>query len=402
MNKNTSIIYRKLLNAYVRHFGQVDEKDVRLFFSPGRINLIGEHIDYNGGNVFPAAIEIGTYGLIVKRNDTLVRAISINFEKFGVSEGDLANITKKGGKFWLDYILGVANEFKKNNYKVDIGFNMIMFGNIPNSSGLSSSASIEVLSAMIFNFLNNLGLDSEEDRVKIAKMAQAAENNFVGVNCGIMDQFAIAMGKEDKAIYLNTATLKYEYVPFDLKDYRIVIISTNKKRALITSKYGERREQCEKVVDTINRIGLFNCNALAELDLNMLERIKPYVVETLFKRARHVVTENIRTIEAKKALIAGDLQKVGKLLNASHISLRDDYEVTGIELDTIFDVAQNFKGCLGARMTGAGFGGCAIAIVHENAINDFARYVGQKYREIIGYDCVFYLSKAYKGAHQIL
>lgn len=395
-------IYKRLVKGYIRNFGMVDESEFRFYFSPGRINLIGEHIDYNGGHVFPAAIEIGTYGLITKRNDSKVRAISLNFEKFGVSEGDLNNIVKQENRFWLDYIMGVAHVMKENGFDVSTGFNLVLFGNIPNSSGLSSSASIEVLTAMIISDLNNLKLEDEKGRIEISKMTQYAENHFVGVNCGIMDQFAIAMGKKDHAIFLDTATLEYEYVPFDLKDYTIVIISTNKKRALIKSKYGERRQQCEDVVKTINELGIVKCETLGELNEEHLDLIRPHLDDIHFRRARHAITENLRTIKAKKALIEGNLLEVGKLLNESHLSLRDDYEVTGLELDTIFDVASTFDGCIGARMTGAGFGGCAIAIVHQDQVDEFATYVGEKYKEIVGYECSFYLSKAGDGAYRVL
>lgn len=402
MNKNMRYVYKKLVKGYYRNFGVVDEKEFHLYFSPGRINIIGEHIDYNGGHVFPAAIEIGTYGLITKRNDSKVRAISLNFEKFGPSEGDLNNIVKQENRFWLDYIMGVAHVMKSNGFDVSTGFNMVMFGNIPNSSGLSSSASIEVLTAMILSDLNNLKLEDEKGRVKISQMTQYAENHFVGVNCGIMDQFAIAMGKKDHAIYLDTATLDYEYVPFNLKDYTIVIISTNKKRALITSKYGERREQCENVVKRINELGIVKCETLGELNIDHLELIKPHLDDVHFRRARHAISENIRTVKAKEALIEGDLIRLGQLLNESHLSLRNDYEVTGLELDTIFDVANTFDGCIGARMTGAGFGGCAIAIVKQDKVDDFADYVKEKYVEAVGYECSFYLSKAGDGAYKVL
>ncbi|MGL5868562.1 galactokinase, partial [Clostridium chrysemydis] len=342
------------------------DENLDKFFSPGRVNLIGEHTDYNGGNVFPCAINFGTYAIASKREDNKVRVFSLNFEEEGVKEFTLDNLKNIKEDNWANYVKAVVYSFKKDGFKIEKGFDLVVYGDIPNGAGLSSSASLELLISEILKVYNNLDIDT----IDMVKLSQKAENEFIGVNCGIMDQFAIGMGKKDKAIFLDTNLLKYEFVPIDLKGIKIVIANTNKRRGLMDSKYNERRSECEEALKDIKEHK--NINSLGELTEENLDEALSYIKRDVCKlRARHAVLENRRTIKAVELLNKSDISGFGKLMNDSHASLRDYYEVTGIELDTLVDLAQKTEGVIGSRMTGAGFGGCTISLVKEEKVDEF-------------------------------
>ena len=375
---------QELLKKFEEVFG--DSKGAGVYFAPGRVNLIGEHTDYNGGHVFPCALTIGTYAVARLRDDDKLCLFSMNFEEDGVGESRLADIeTKKDGD-WRNYPKGIVWAFGKKGYKVDKGLDILYFGNIPNGSGLSSSASIEVLTGFILKELFGFDVTNQD----LALIGQFSENKYNGVNCGIMDQFAIAMGKKDCAIFLDTADLSYEYAPIVLKGAKIVILNTNKKRGLGDSKYNERRSECEAALAALQT--KLSIKSLGELTEEEFEANKELIGDPVkIKRAKHAVYENQRTIKAVKALKDNDLELFGKLMIASHDSLRDDYEVTGIELDTLVAEALKQQGVIGARMTGAGFGGCAVSIVKEEAVPAFIENVGKAYKEKIGYAADFYV-----------
>ena len=375
---------QELLKKFEEVFG--DSKGAGVYFAPGRVNLIGEHTDYNGGHVFPCALTIGTYAVARLRDDDKLCLFSMNFEDDGVGESRLADIeTKKDGD-WRNYPKGIVWAFGKKGYKVDKGLDILYFGNIPNGSGLSSSASIEVLTGFILKELFGFDVTNQD----LALIGQFSENLYNGVNCGIMDQFAIAMGKKDCAIFLDTADLSYEYAPIVLKGAKIVILNTNKKRGLGDSKYNERRSECEAALAALQT--KLSIKSLGELTEEEFEANKELIGDPVkIKRAKHAVYENQRTIKAVKALKDNDLELFGKLMIASHDSLRDDYEVTGIELDTLVAEALKQQGVIGARMTGAGFGGCAVSIVKEEAVPAFIENVGKAYKEKIGYAADFYV-----------
>ncbi len=363
-----------------------DGGDAYGFFAPGRVNLIGEHTDYNGGHVFPCALTIGTYAIARLRDDRMLRFYSENFADEGIYESSLDNIAydKKNG--WTNYCLGVIDIFIKQGYAIDRGVDFYCFGDIPSGAGLSSSASLEVLTGKVLKELFNIDIDM----ISVARIGQSAENDFVGMNCGIMDQFASAMGKKDSAIFLDTSDLSYEYAPIALDGYKIVIANTNKPHKLTDSKYNERRSECEEALDQIRKDAAVN--SLGELDEAGFEGLKKLIKrDVCIKRARHAVFENLRTIEAVMALKAGDLVKFGKLMNESHVSLRDDYEVTGVELDTLALLAWNQEGVLGSRMTGAGFGGCTVSLVKDECLDSFIENVGKEYYDKIGYAAAFYV-----------
>ena len=363
------------------------------FFSPGRINLIGEHTDYNGGHVFPAAISLGTYGAARKRDDHLLRFYSGNFEEKGIIEVPLENLRFEAEHNWTNYPKGVLHFLQEAGHTINQGMDVYVYGNIPNGSGLSSSASLELLTGIIAEKLFDLQLE----RLDLVKIGKLTENKFIGVNSGIMDQFAIGMGADQRAIYLDTNTLEYDLVPLDLKDNVVVIMNTNKRRELADSKYNERRAECEKAVEELNR--KLSIVTLGELDEWSFDEYS-YLIEdeNRLKRARHAVLENQRTLQARAALQEGDLDKFGRLMNASHVSLEHDYEVTGLELDTLVHTAWEQEGVLGARMTGAGFGGCAIALVAKDAVESFKENVGRKYQEVVGYAPSFYIAEVAGGS----
>ena len=383
----------KLYNKFKNLFGYEAESK---FFSPGRVNLIGEHTDYNGGHVFPCAIHRGTYALVKKRDDKKFRMYSENFENLGIIEFLLDNLVNEKKHKWVNYPKGVVKMFIEAGYKIDSGFDVLFYGNIPNGSGLSSSASIEIVTSIILKDLYHLDIDM----VKMVKLSQKAENQFIGVNSGIMDQFAVGMGKKDNAILLDCNTLKYSYAPVILKDEVLVIGNTNKKRGLADSKYNERRAECEEALKDLQKE--LDIQSLGELSVEEFNKSEKLIKNEINrKRAKHAVYENQRTIKAQKELMEGNLKEFGRLMNESHVSLRDDYEVTGIELDTMVEIAWNQEGVIGSRMTGAGFGGCTISIVKKDAVDKFIANVGKEYKERVGLNADFYIVNISDGAKKL-
>ena len=380
----------KIRNRFSEIFGSCH--GVRTYFAPGRVNLIGEHTDYNGGHVFPCALTIGTYGVARKNETGMLRLYSMNFEEKGMMEIPLQNLTHEEKDDWANYPKGVIWAMQEKGMVIDSGMDILFYGNIPNGSGLSSSASIEVLTGFIAKDLFGLSISM----IDIALIGQYAENRFNGVNCGIMDQFAIAMGKKDAAIFLDTADLSYQYAPVKLKDSKIVIMNTCKKRGLGDSKYNERRQECEDALAELQQV--LDIKALGELTEEEFERNVDAIKDPIRqKRARHAVYENQRTIKAVEALGSDQMELFGQLMVESHNSLRDDYEVTGIELDTIVAETLACEGVIGARMTGAGFGGCAVSIVKSDAIEEMIERVGKAYLEKIGYEAEFYVVEVGDG-----
>ena len=385
----------QLMEKFQKLFGEGG--DIRSYFSPGRVNLIGEHTDYNGGHVFPCALTIGTYGVARKRGDRKIRLYSENFSKMGVIETSLDDLVYQDSAGWTNYPKGIVWTFREKGYPIDKGFDMLMYGNIPNGSGLSSSASVELLMGII---LKDLFGYEDLTMINLALMGQYGENNFNGMNCGIMDQFAIAMGKKDHAIFLDTQNLQYEYAPIHMEGCKIVIAASNKKRKLTDSKYNERRAECEEALKDIQSVK--NVQALGELSEEEFEEIKDVIKNPVCrKRAKHAVYENQRTVRAVKALKNNELETFGRLMNESHISLRDDYEVTGKELDTLVEAAWKQEGVIGSRMTGAGFGGCTVSIVKEDKVEDFVKNVGGIYEKAIGYAADFYVVEIGNGTRRI-
>lgn len=384
----------KLIATFKEKFG--DGGDIRSYFAPGRVNLIGEHTDYNGGHVFPCALTIGTYFIARQREDRVLRFYSTNFESLGIIESSLDNLVWSKEADWTNYPMGVMWAFGEKGYKITNGFDILLCGNIPNGSGLSSSASVEVGTGVLLRDMYGFDVSM----IDIALIGQYSENNFNKVNCGIMDQFAIAMGKKDHAIFLDTADLSYEYAPIVLKDAKIVIACSNKKRGLGDSKYNERRAECEEALAELQTV--VDIKSLGELDEAQFERYKSAIKsEVRQRRAKHAVYENQRTIKAVEALKAGDIEEFGKLMIASHDSLRDDYEVTGKELDTLVASALKQDGVIGSRMTGAGFGGCTVSIVKNDNIDAFIENVGKEYKDTIGYAADFYVVEVGDGAGTI-
>ncbi|WP_342429481.1 galactokinase [Neobacillus sp. FSL H8-0543] len=368
----------------------------RTFFAPGRINLIGEHTDYNGGHVFPASISYGTYALGQKRDDQKFRFYSMNFPETGVIEADLSNLTFNESDNWANYPKGMLLYIKEAGHEITQGADILYYGNIPNGAGLSSSASIELVTGVLLDGLFDLNME----RIPMVQLGQKVENQYIGVNSGIMDQFAIGIGKKDHAILLDCETLEYQYAPINMKDHVIMIINTNKQRTLAGSKYNERRAQCEAALKDLQRE--LSITSLGELTTDTFEKNKHLITNEINqKRAKHAVYENARTLEALEKLQRGDLQGFGKLMIESHQSLRDDYEVTGLELDTIVQAAWKQDGVLGARMTGAGFGGCAIALVRNEKVEEFKENINAIYHEVVGYNATFYTAAIGDGAKEI-
>lgn len=383
----------KLMTTFKEIYENLPE---RAFFAPGRINLIGEHTDYNGGHVFPCAITYGTYAVARKREDQLVRLYSINFPDNGIIEFDLTQLDYDKKHNWANYPKGMIRYIKEVGYEILQGFDCIIEGNIPNGAGLSSSASIELLTGVLLDGLFKL----EIPRLDMIKIGKRVENEFIGVNSGIMDQFAIGMGKKDAGILLDCQTLKYEYAPIQLEGYKILIMNTNKRRELADSKYNERRGECEEALAQLQQ--KLPIEALGQLTEKQFDENQSLIAnETVRKRAKHAVYENVRTLNALEALKAGNLEAFGQLMNQSHISLRDDYEVTGVELDSLVETSWKQPGVLGARMTGAGFGGCAIAIVENEQVESFIANVGAAYQDKIGYSADFYVASIGDGAKEI-
>lgn len=384
----------EMIQEFTKVYGSQDNLSV--YFAPGRVNLIGEHTDYNGGHVFPCALTIGTYAAVRKNSDKVLRFYSKNFEELGVITTSLDNIVYEKSDDWANYPKGVIWTLQNRGYSFDSGLDICYYGNIPNQSGLSSSASIEVLTCFILKEMFQLDISM----VDVALICQYAENNFINVNCGIMDQFAIAMGRKNSAIFLDTSNLEYEYAPIILDDAKIVITSSNKKRGLGDSKYNQRRSECEEALKQIQAIK--DVPSLGSLSEEEFENIKSSITDDIWrKRAKHAVYENQRTVKAVTALKEGRLEEFGQLMNASHVSLRDDYEVTGIELDTLVEAAWEQAGVIGSRMTGAGFGGCTVSIVKNEYVDNFIQKVGQIYKDKIGYQADFYVVEIGDGPHQL-
>lgn len=366
------------------------------YFSPGRVNLIGEHTDYNGGHVFPCAISLGTYALVAPRTDGISRLYSMNLPEQGVVQFPMHGAVKSDAYGWANYPIGVVRVMEDAGHRAAHGFDIVLYGTLPNGAGLSSSASIEVLMAVILNDELNLGIDM----VELVKFSQKAENEFVGMNCGIMDQFAVGMGKKDCAILLDCNTLSYRYSKLALDGCSIVITNTNKTHSLVTSAYNERRAQCESALKALQKVKPIK--ALGEMTNAEFDAIASAIPDPVERRrARHAVYENNRTLEAVKALEANDVKRFGELMNASHVSLRDDYEVTGPELDTLAELAWQQDGVLGSRMTGGGFAGCTVSIVRDAAIPAFEKNVGDAYTAKIGYAPSFYVANIADGARRL-
>lgn len=379
-----------ILKKFEEVFG--DSEGAKVFFAPGRVNLIGEHTDYNGGHVFPCALTIGTYGAARVRKDKKLRFYSMNFEQLGVLESSIQGLKPEKEADWTNYPKGVMWAFGERGYQIPYGMDILLNGNIPNGSGLSSSASVEVLTGYILREFFGFEVSNQE----LALIGQYSENNFNGVNCGIMDQFAIAMGKKGQAIFLDTADLSYTYAPVNLEGAKIVIACSNKKRGLGDSKYNERRSECETALEELKKV--VDIKSLGELTEDKFEQYKSAIKDPVrVRRAKHAVYENQRTIKAVEALKANDIAEFGRLMNASHVSLRDDYEVTGIELDTLVEEAWKVEGVIGSRMTGAGFGGCTVSLVKDEAIDIFKKQVGEAYLAKIGYSADFYVVEVGDG-----
>lgn len=381
----------KLVEKFQELFGA--EGDIRTYFAPGRVNLIGEHTDYNGGHVFPCALTLGTYGIARKREDNKLRFYSVNFERLGVIESSLEDLKPYKAAEWTNYPKGVMWAFEERGYKLPNGLDILLYGNIPNGSGLSSSASLEVLTGVILKDMFGFDVSMTD----IALIGQFSENNFNGCNCGIMDQFASAMGKKDNAIFLDTNTLQYEYAPVVLEDAKIVIINSKVKHSLVDSAYNDRRNECETALKELQEV--VAVQTLGDLTEEAFEKHKDAIKsEIRQKRARHAVYENQRTIRAVEALKENRIEEFGKLMNESHRSLRDDYEVSCKEIDILVDLAWKTEGVIGSRITGGGFGGCTVSIVKNDAVDGFIKNIGEQYLAKVGHEAEFYVVDIGDGA----
>jgi galactokinase len=365
------------------------------FFAPGRVNLIGEHTDYNGGHVFPCALSLGTYAIASKSSSSKIRLYSKNFEDTGIIEAEVDGISYDKAWDWANYPLGIAKMLVDAGFSIDTGFDIMFYGNIPNGAGLSSSASIELVTCVALKTLFQLDIDM----IEMVKLSQRSENQFNGVNCGIMDQFASGMCKKDHALLLNTNSLSYKHVPMELGEISIVIANTNKRRGLAASKYNERRTECTRALEALQRV--LDIKYLGDLTEEQFED-HCYLIENTIdrKRAKHAVYENQRAIKAVEALMVGNIRVFGQLMNESHNSLKDDYEVSAIELDTLVNAAWD-NGAIGSRMTGAGFGGCTVSLVSNSDIKNFIANVAREYEAKIGYKADFYIVATGDGARQI-
>ena len=383
-----------LLNAFKEKFGSRGE--IRTYFAPGRVNLIGEHTDYNGGHVFPCALTLGTYGVARKRRDNKLKFYSMNLDKRGVIYSNLNDLVPSKGAGWTNYPKGVMWAFEKRGFKMDKGLDLMICGNIPSGSGLSSSAALEVLTGLILKDMYGFDVSMTD----IALIGQYSENNFNGCNCGIMDQFASAMGKKDHAIFLDTNTLAYEYAPVILEDAQIVIVNSKVKHSLVNSEYNVRRSDCEEALRELQTV--IDVKALGELTEAQFEEHKSAIKsEMRMKRAKHAVYENQRTIKAVEALKAGDVATFGKLMNETHVSLRDDYEVSCPEVDVLVDIAWATEGVLGSRITGGGFGGCTVNIVKNDAVDIFVEKIKREYPEKTGIEAEIYFADIGEGARKL-
>lgn len=374
----------KVLQKFAELYGSAEGADV--YFAPGRVNLIGEHTDYNGGHVFPCALTIGTFMAAKKRADKKLRFYSMNFDANGVIESSIEGLTPEEAAGWTNYPKGVMWAFAGRGFQMDCGLDIMIHGNIPAGSGLSSSASLEVVTGYMLRDLYGFDVTNTE----IALIGQYSENNFNGMNCGIMDQFASAMGKKDNAIFLNTADLSYEYAPIVLEGAKLLVTNSNVKHKLVDSKYNERRSECETALKELQEV--IGINGLGDLTGEQFETYQSAIKdEVRRKRAKHAVYENQRTIQAVAALKNRDIEQFGKLMNASHVSLRDDYEVSCEEIDVLVEEAWKIDGVIGSRITGGGFGGCTVSIVKDEAVDTFRNQVGAAYEARTGKKADFYI-----------
>lgn len=386
---------KELMQKFYEIFG--NEGDVRSYFAPGRVNLIGEHTDYNGGHVFPCALTIGTYGIARKRDDNKIRFYSANFSKLGVIETSLDDLVPSEKAGWTNYPKGVMWTFEKRGYKLTSGVDFLIWGNIPNGSGLSSSASLEVLTGVMLRDLFGFDKITMQD---LALIGQYSENNFNGMNCGIMDQFASAMGKKDCAIFLDTSNLNFEYAPVKLPDAKIVITNSKVKHSLVGSAYNDRRNECETALKDLQKVT--DIQTLGDLTEEEFEAHKEAIQDPVCRvRAKHAVYENQRTIKAVNALKENNIEEFGRLMNASHVSLRDDYEVSCEEIDILVDLAWQIPGVIGSRITGGGFGGCTVSIVKNDAVDTFIDTIGKQYKEKVGHEAEFYVVEIGDGAGKL-
>lgn len=385
----------KLMETFQNLFGA--DGDIRTYFAPGRVNLIGEHTDYNGGHVFPCALTLGTYAVARKRDDRVLRFYSENFASLGVIKTSLDDLVPDEKADWTNYPKGVMWTFEKRGYKLPQGLDIAIYGDIPNGSGLSSSASLEVLTGIVLKDM------FEFDKItmpEIAQIGQYSENNFNGCNCGIMDQFASAMGKKDNAIFLDTNTLEYEYAPVVLPDAKIVITNSKVKHSLVDSAYNDRRSECETALEELKaEMPIVTLGDLTEAEFEAHKDTIKDPVRQL--RAKHAVYENQRTIRAVAALKANNIEEFGKLMNESHVSLKNDYEVSCEEIDILVDLAWEIPGVIGSRITGGGFGGCTVSIVKNDAVDTFIEKVGNGYKEQTGNTAEFYVVEVGDGAHRL-
>lgn len=385
----------KLMQKFKELYG--GDGELRTYFAPGRVNLIGEHTDYNGGHVFPCALTLGTYAVVRSREDRVLRFYSMNFDSIGVVETGLDELVPDPAASWTNYPKGVMWAFEKRGMKLSHGLDIAICGDIPNGSGLSSSASLEVLTGVILKDIFGFG---ETTMVDIALIGQDAENNFNGCNCGIMDQFASAMGRKDHAIFLDTNNLHYEYAPVKLPDAKIVITNSKVKHSLVDSAYNDRRNECETALKELQTVT--DIQSLGELDEAQFEQYSSAIKDPVrLKRAHHAVHENQRTIRAVEALKNNDITLFGQLMNASHVSLRDDYEVSCKEIDVLVDLAWKTEGVIGSRITGGGFGGCTVSIVKNDAVDTFIKEIGAAYLEKVGHEAEFYVVEIGDGARRL-
>ncbi|MCX4321683.1 MAG: galactokinase [Lachnospiraceae bacterium] len=383
-----------VLKKFEELYGNADGASV--YFAPGRVNMIGEHTDYNGGHVFPCALTIGTYAAVKKREDRKLRFYSMNFEKMGVVESSLDDLTPSDAAGWTNYPKGVMWAFAERGMKMDCGLDIVLNGDIPGGSGLSSSASLEVLTGFYLRDL--FGFDVTN--VDLALIGQYSENNFNGMNCGIMDQFASAMGKKDNAIFLDTATLSYQYAPLVLDGAKIIVTNSNVKHSLVNSGYNTRRKESEQALADLQKA--VKIETLGDLTEEAFEANKSAISDAVCaKRAKHAVYENQRTIRAVEALKNNNLKEFGELMNASHVSLRDDYEVSCDEIDVLVEEAWKVDGVIGSRITGGGFGGCTVSIVKDEAVETFKEKVGAAYKERVGKDADFYVVEIGDGPSKL-
>ena len=384
----------KVLKKFEELYG--DCEGVKIYFAPGRVNMIGEHTDYNGGHVFPCALTIGTYAAVRKREDDKLRLYSLNIERLGVIESSIKGLKPEEDADWTNYPKGVMWAFKKRGFQMPCGLDVVVYGNIPSGSGLSSSASLEVLTGYFLR--DQFGFDVTN--VDLALIGQYSENNFNGMNCGIMDQFASAMGKKNNAIFLNTADLSYEYAPLVLEGAKIIVANSKVKHKLVDSEYNVRRSECEKALSELQTV--VDIKGLGDLSEEQFEEYKSAIKdEVRVRRAKHAVYENQRTIRAVEALKNNDVKLFGELMNASHVSLRDDYQVSCAEIDVLVEEAWKIPGVVGSRITGGGFGGCTVSIVKDDAIEEFREKVGEAYRKKVGKTAEFYVVEIGDGPREL-